>query len=59
MGIEQFILVEREPWVSTDDTVYPRNTRISLDALHVGIELADIINGTFLQEEPSCAVETI
>jgi hypothetical protein len=30
MGIEQFILVEREPWVSTDDTVYPRNARIGL-----------------------------
>src|SRR5439155_263877 len=39
----QFILVKREPWVSTDNTVYPCNTRISLDALHIGIELADII----------------
>src|SRR6266487_3349194 len=44
MCIEQFILLKREPWVSADDTVYPRNTWVSLDALHIGIELADVIS---------------
>jgi len=43
MRVEQFILVNREPWVSADNTVYPCNTRISLNALHVGTEPADII----------------
>jgi hypothetical protein len=44
MWLELLILVEREPWFYTYNTIYPRNMCVSLDALYKGKELADVIS---------------
>jgi hypothetical protein len=44
MWLELLTLVEREPLFYTYNTVDPRNTCVSLDALYKGKELADVIS---------------
>src|SRR5579872_1244674 len=48
MGVEQLVLCQRKAWVGADDAINALHSWVSLNALYIGIEAANIPGGEYI-----------